>query len=473
MSAQALSVNTTETIHGPRVWRVVAFAAIGTTFGWYCFFIFGSLTAPIGPVFFPKGHKVAADLAAIGSFAVVFLVRPLGAILYGRKGDLRGRKQAVVRCSLVLAVTTAAIGLLPAYQTIGLAAPILLITLRVIQGLALGGQHGLVSVYVAELAPETKTGSYLSVIQLTVTAGLLLSSGMIFALQSVTSLSLSGWGWRVLFLLAIVLAAWSLYFHRRMPDSPVVSAAAANIHQLARRKKSIIAAVLIGLFGATAALGVLWYGAQFHTLFFLREMLKVESSAAVAIVNGALALTLPVFVFAGWLTDRFGARKIIMAGCLLAALSFYPAYRGMAATAGNAPSVTIKEMKNPATGGVRVQPVSPQADGTFRILPTAQPNLIALFVLVFSQTLLVAIVSPAVATYLVKSSRADSRCVSVCLSYQLGISLLGAAVPPFTLLLITVTHSIYGGLLYPAVVVLLTFLITLRTPDVLNGSGKN
>lgn len=467
MLAQAPTVNTTENILSARVWRVVIFSAVGTSLGWYCFFIFGSLTAPIGPVFFPKGNKDVAELGSIGAFVVAFFARPLGAILYGRKGDLHGRKSTIVWNSLVLGVITAAIGLLPAYQTIGVAAPILLITLRFIQGLALGGQHGLISVYVAEHVPETKTGYYLSFIQLTVVAGLLLSFGAIRALQSAASPSLSGWGWRIPFLLALVLAVWALCFHWWMSESPVFSGGSAAA------KKSIVTFVLIGLFGATAALGVLWYAAQFHTLFFLREMLKVENNAAIAIVTGALALTLPVFVLAGWLTDRFGARKIIMAGCLLAALSFYPAYRGMASAAGINTSVTIREMKNPATGGVRVQPVLSQAGDTFRVLPAAQPNLFALFLLVFSQTLLVAIVSPAVAAYLVKLSPVNIRCRSFCLSYQLGLGVFGAAVPLIALSAITETHSIYGGLLYPAVVVLLTFLVSLRTPGVFNGSGKN
>jgi len=437
-------------------WLVVGMTAIATTIGWYSFFIFGSLTAAIGPLFFPKGHSRLAEFAAVSSFVIAFVVRPFGAFLFGRKGDRDGRKKALVRSSLILGVATAGIGIVPRYQSIGIAAPIAMILLRILQGLALGGQHGIVSVYVAELVHDKKIGFWTSFIQATVIAGLLASFAVIYALQATISpLALFTWGWRVPFILASVLIVLSIYLHRSLPESSVfLSKSDGPLHKNAMWKL-----VLLGVFGATAGQSVLWYTSQFHTQFFLQEVLRVKTATAISLFLVALFLSLPFFVFFGWLSDKVGPRKIVTVGCLFAALSLFPIYKGMAAATRDE-AISIRMMKNPSSGGVKLTPVSPQANGTVLPLNVAEnPKIIALAAILFIQALIMAMVSGPIAAYLVKLFPANIRCVSLSLSYQLGNSVFGSALPVVTLSVISSTSSIYGGLFYPAGILLLTFIV--------------
>jgi len=441
-------------------WLVVGMTAIATTIGWYSFFIFGSLTAAIGPAFFPKGHSRLAEFSSLISFAIAFVARPFGAFLFGRKGDRDGRKAALVRSSLILGVATAGIGIMPRYQSIGAAAPIVMILLRILQGLALGGQHGIVSVYVAELVQDKKIGFWTSFIQATVIVGLLASFAVIYALQATISpLALFTWGWRIPFILASALIVLSIYFNRSLPESPVFLSESAGPSRLHNGKKSVWKLVLLAVFGATAGQGVLWYTSQFHTQFFLQEVLRVKPASAISLFLVALLLSLPFFVFFGWLSDKVGPRKIVIVGCLFAALSLFPIYRGMAAATRDE-AISIRMMKNPSSGGVKLTPVSPQANGTLLPLNVADnPKIIALSAIVFIQALIMAMVSGPIAAYLVKLFPANIRCVSLSLSYQLGNSVFGSALPVVGLSLISSTSSIYGGLFYPAGILLLTFIV--------------
>lgn len=438
-------------------WLVVGLTAIATTIGWYSFFIFGSLTAAIGPLFFPKGHSRLAEFSALGSFVIAFAVRPIGAFLFGRKGDRDGRKVALVRSSLILGAATAGIGILPRYQSIGVAAPIVMILLRILQGLALGGQHGIVSVYVAELVQDKKIGFWTSFIQATVIIGLLASFAVIYGLQATVSpLALFTWGWRIPFILASALIVLSIYFHRSLPESPVFLSESAGPSRL---HSAMWKVVLLGVFGATAGQGVLWYTSQFHTQFFLQEVLRVKSATAISLFLVALLLSLPFFVFFGWLSDKVGPRKIVIAGCLLAALSLFPIYRGMTAATRDE-AISIRMMKNPSSGGVKLTPVSPQADGALVPLNVADnPKVIALSAILFIQAVIMAMVSGPIAAYLVQLFPTNKRCVSLSLSYQLGNSVFGSALPVVALSLISSTSSIYGGLFYPAGILLLTFIV--------------
>ena len=458
MIQSAVTLTKPEVTVPARTWLVVGLTCVATTIGWYSFFIFGSLTAPVGPAFFPKAHPWLAQFASLSSFGIAFLVRPLGAIWFGRKGDRDGRKKALVGSSFILGAATAGIGVIPRYETIGVAAPVIMVLLRVVQGLALGGQHGIASVYIAELVTEKKIGLWTSFVQLTVTVGLLASLAVVYGLGvSISSQAFNGWGWRLPFIFASVLAILSLYLNRGLSESPLFISESAG--RVSSSQTSTWKLVLLGLFGATAGQGVLWYTSQFQTQFFLQEVLRVQSHSAITILVAALLLSLPFFVLFGWLSDKIGAKRTVTIGCLFAALLLYPIYRGIAA-ATRSEAISIRLLKSPSSGGMKLTPVANQSDGSFKVLNVvAKPVIVALVVLVFVQSALVALVSGPIAAYLVKRFPTNRRCTCVSLSYQLGNSVFGGALPLISLAVISSTSSIYSWLLYPVAVLLLTFLI--------------
>src|SRR5688572_19866832 len=330
--------------------KVISASAVGTMIEWYDFYIFGSLATVISPLFYPKGNDTLALIAYLSTFAVGFVVRPFGALFFGRIGDLVGRKYAFLVTLLIMGGATAVIGVLPTYETIGVAAPIILLLLRILQGLALGGEYGGAAVYVAEHVPDGRRGFYTSFIQITATLGLFLSLAVILIVQNtMTAEAFREWGWRVPFLISIGLVLVSLYIRLRMKESPIFTHIKSTGMQSAQPLKEAFSQpanlkrVLISLFGATAGHGVVWYTGQFYALFYLHTILNVHDTSAAYIVAVALLLGMPFFVVFGALSDRWGRKWIMMAGCLLAALSYLPIYKMMQAAAGSNVATTLSQ----------------------------------------------------------------------------------------------------------------------------------
>jgi hypothetical protein len=316
--------------------KVIFASSLGTVFEWYDFYLYATLAPFFAALFFPKGNDTAALLAAFATYAAGFLVRPFGALVFGRLGDLVGRKYTFMITILVMGGSTFLVGLLPKYATIGILAPILLVTLRLLQGLALGGEYGGAATYVAENAPENRRGYATSWIQTTATIGFFLSLLVIGICRVRMSEDVfKDWGWRVPFLLSVVLLVFSIYIRARLNESPVFQ----RMKSQGKGSKSPLRDsflrypnnkyVLLALFGAAAGQGVVWYTGQFYALFFLTISLRLDWLHAYELVAIALLLGTPFFVFFGWLSDRIGRVKIILAGCLLAALTYFPLFRGL------------------------------------------------------------------------------------------------------------------------------------------------
>src|ERR687893_1244481 len=270
-----------------KIWQVIAASAVGTMIEWYDFYIFGSLAYVISPLFYPPGDETFAYIAYLATFAVGFVVRPFGALFFGRIGDLTGRKYAFLVTLLIMGGATALIGFLPTYATIGIAAPVILLLIRVLQGLALGGEYGGAAVYVAEHVPDERRGFYTSFIQITASLGLFLSLAVILMVQGAMSReAFAAWGWRVPFLISIFLVGVSLYIRLRMKESPIfqhikgAGMTSAKPLKEAFTKWPNVKRILISLFGATAGQGVVWYTGQFYALFYLQSILKVNATAA-------------------------------------------------------------------------------------------------------------------------------------------------------------------------------------------------
>ena len=412
-----------------KIWKIIAASSAGTMIEWYDFYIFGSLAAILATQFYPPGNQTANFLKTLATFAVGFAVRPLGALVFGRIGDMIGRKFAFLVTLLIMGGSTAAIGVLPTYASIGLAAPIILVLLRLLQGLALGGEYGGAAVYVAEHAPDNRRGYYTSFIQTTATLGLFISLVVILvARRAVGEEAFKQWGWRIPFLLSVVLVAMSYYIRVRLKESPLFTA-------LKDRNETSVAPIrdsfgtwpkwkifLLVLFGATAGQAVVWYTGQFYALFFLQTVLKVPLGTAYVIVAIALLLGAPLFVFFGSLSDRIGRKKIMMAGNLLAALSYYPIYHAM------------KAYSDPV-------------------------NIPMLIGLVFIQVIFVTMVYGPIAAFLVEAFPAKIRYTSLSLPYHFGNGWFGGFLPLISTAIVAKTGNIYAGLVYPIAVALLTFVV--------------
>ena len=458
-----------------RIWQVIGASSVGTMIEWYDFYIFGSLATIIAPLFYPQGNNTLALIAYLSTFAVGFVVRPFGALFFGRIGDLVGRKYAFLVTLLIMGGATALIGFLPTYATIGVAAPIMLLVIRVLQGLALGGEYGGAAVYVAEHVPDERRGFFTSFIQITATLGLFLSLLVILVTQNLVSReAFASWGWRLPFILSIFLVAISLYIRLRMKESPIFThikttgMTSAQPLKDAFTKWDNLKRVLISLFGATAGQGVVWYTGQFYALFYLQTILKVNTTSANYIVATALLLGIPFFVLFGALSDRFGRKKIMMLGCLLAALSYQPIYRAMQAAAGSQ-VVTAVSQRNAVTGAINLTPQT-SVNGVLQparevLTYTGLGNLFhssvawKLILLVFLQVIFVTMVYGPIAAYLVEAFPAKIRYTSLSLPYHIGNGVFGGLLPLIGLSIVAQTGSIYSGLWYPIVVAGVTFLV--------------
>ena len=320
--------------------RVIFASSLGTVFEWYDFYLYGSLAAIIAQHFFTGVNPTAGFIFALLAFAAGFAVRPFGAIVFGRLGDLWGRKNTFLVTMLLMGLSTFVVGLLPGYAAIGVAAPILLIVMRLIQGLALGGEYGGAATYVAEHAPPGKRGLYTSWIQITATAGLFLSLVVILLVRTqLGEEAFRAWGWRIPFLVSILLLGVSLWIRLRLNESPVfqkmVDEGKTTKKPLAESfgRWSNLKLILLALVGLTAGQAVVWYTGQFYALFFLERMLKVDGAQANTLVAVALALATPFFIVFGWLSDKIGRKPIILAGCLLAALTYFPIFKALTGAA--------------------------------------------------------------------------------------------------------------------------------------------
>jgi MFS family permease len=315
--------------------RVIFASSLGTVFEWYDFYLYGSLSAIITKQFFSGVNETTGFIFALLAFAAGFFVRPFGALLFGRFGDLIGRKHTFLVTIIIMGLSTALVGMLPNYAAIGVAAPIALIILRLLQGLALGGEYGGAATYVAEHAPPGRRGLYTSWIQTTATLGLFLSLLVILLCRWVFEEQFEVWAWRIPFLVSIVLLGVSVYIRLQLQESPAFlemkSAGKTSKAPLTEAfgEWSNLKIVLLALVGATAGQAVVWYGGQFYSLFFLERILQVESGAANLIIAAALLLGTPFFVVFGMLSDRIGRKKIVMAGCVLAALTYFPVFKGL------------------------------------------------------------------------------------------------------------------------------------------------
>jgi len=315
--------------------RVIFASSLGTVFEWYDFYLYGSLAAVISKQFFSGVNETTAFIFALLAFAAGFAVRPFGAIVFGRLGDMVGRKYTFLITIVIMGLSTAIVGILPGYATIGVAAPVILVTLRLLQGLALGGEYGGAAVYVAEHAPEGRRGLYTSWIQTTATLGLFLSLLVILVCRTTLGDAFETWGWRIPFLLSIVLLAVSVYIRLQLDESPVFQAMKAEgSHSRAPLKESFaewgnLRIVLLALFGATAGQAVVWYTGQFYALFFLTQTLKVDPLPANLMIAAALVFGTPFFVVFGALSDRIGRKVVIMVGCLLAAVLYFPVFKAI------------------------------------------------------------------------------------------------------------------------------------------------
>ena len=442
---------------------------------WYDFYIFGSLAVTISPLFYPEGNNTLALIAYLSTFAVGFVVRPFGALFFGRIGDLVGRKYAFLVTLLIMGGATAVIGFLPTYATIGLAAPIILLLIRVLQGLALGGEYGGAAVYVAEHVADEKRGFYTSFIQITATLGFFVSLAVsIFVQNSMSREAFSAWGWRVPFIISIFLVAISLYIRLRMKESPIFSqiktAGMTSAKPLveAFTNWDNLKRVLISLFGATAGQGVVWYTGQFYALFYLQTVLKVNRRSSEYIIAIALLMAMPFFVVMGTLSDRIGRKWIMMAGCLLAAVSYMPIYHAMQSAAGSN-VVTVTSQQHRVTGATSLTPqteVNGVRQPAAEVLPytdfaslISSPVALKLIVLVFIQVFFVTMVYGPIAAYLVEAFPAKIRYTSLSLPYHIGNGVFGGLLPVIGLSVVAKTGNIYAGLYYPIVVASITFIV--------------
>jgi MFS family permease len=465
MATQAILTAESDAQQG--IWRVLLASSVGTMIEWYDFYIFGSLAAVLSPKFYPPGNETFAYIAYLATFAVGFLVRPFGALFFGRIGDLIGRKYAFLVTLSIMGGATALIGLLPTYKTAGWFAPITLLLIRVLQGLALGGEYGGAAVYVAEHAPDKKRGFYTSFIQITATLGLFVSLLVVLGTQSsMTKDQFAEWGWRIPFLVSIILVTISLYIRLKMKESPIFaqikSAGTSSTKPLteAFTKWPNLKRVLISLFGATAGQGVIWYTGQFYALFYLQTVLKVNARTSSIIVAVALLLGMPFFTVFGALSDRVGRKWLMMASCLLAIVTYIPIYKSMQAAAGSDIN-GLKSTQNKVTGAISLTALTTDP-ATGQQVPAKEapaPNVPKLVFLVFIQVLYVCMIYGPIAAYLVEAFPAKIRYTSLSLPYHIGNGVFGGLLPLIGLSLCARTGNIYAGLYYPMIIAAITLVI--------------
>ena len=501
--------------------RVVLASSVGTVFEWYDFYVYAILAPFFAGLFFPPGNQTAALLGAFGAYAAGFLVRPFGALIFGRIGDLVGRKYTFLVTIIVMGLSTVFIGFLPTYKTIGFAAPLILVALRLAQGLALGGEYGGAATYVAEHAPDHRRGYATSWIQTTATLGMFLALILIGTTRAVsTAATFSTWGWRVAFWFSIPLLAISIYIRLKLNESPIFQAMKAQGKQSKSPLKDSFLRypnnkyVALALLGATAGQGVVWYTGQFYALFFLQIYLKLDYLQTYTLIGLALALGTPFFLVFGALSDRIGRKKIILAGCLIAAVTYFPLFRGLTHYVNPAleryqESTPVSVAASDCNFHIFIGPWSRQsacdrakdflgkAGISFSSLPAvegadvvtrignqeirgwdeakykaalastgypakanpAQVNWVMTEVLLFIMVIYVTMVYGPIAAFLVELFPARIRYTSMSLPYHIGNGWFGGMLPLLATAIVAKEGNIYSGLWYPIIVSVVTFVV--------------
>ena len=503
--------------------RVIFASSLGTVFEWYDFYLYATLAPFFAALFFPPGNATAALMSAFAAYAAGFLVRPFGAIVFGRIGDLLGRKYTFLVTIIFMGSSTVLVGLLPTFATIGWLAPVLLVSLRLVQGLALGGEYGGAATYVAEHAPRGARGYDTSWIQTTATIGFFLSLAVILSCRTgMDAKDFASWGWRIPFWLSAILLAFSIYIRMRLSESPVFQ----RMKSEGRASKAPLTEsflhypnnkyVLLALLGATAGQGVVWYTGQFYALFFLTITLKLDYVWAYILIGAALLLGTPFFIAFGALSDRIGRLKIILAGCLVAALTYFPLFQALTHYVN--PALETFAKANPITVQAKdcnfhifVGPWSKYSDCdkakdfltksglsfssgelpagaaesvVAKIGPTelkgwneaawkkaladlkypakadlAQVNWVMTLVVLFVMLIYVTMVYGPIAAFLVEMFPAKIRYTSMSLPYHIGNGWFGGMLPLLATAMVAASGDIYYGLWYPIVVALMSVVV--------------
>src|SRR3954471_15127738 len=502
--------------------RVIFASSLGTVFEWYDFYLYAVLAPFFAVLFFPPGNQTAALLSAFAAYAAGFLVRPFGALVFGRIGDLVGRKYTFLVTILFMGSATFLVGLLPTYASVGWLAPILMVTLRLVQGLALGGEYGGAATYVAEHAPNDRRGYDTSWIQTTATLGLFLSLAIIYLCRSnMDPKEFAQWGWRIPFWLSLILLVFSIYIRLKLNESPVFQKMKAE----GRGSKSPLTDsftkypnnkyVLLALLGATAGQGVVWYTGQFYALFLLTITLKLDYVSAYALIGVSLLIGTPFFIFFGCLSDKIGRLKIIMAGCLIAAVTYFPLFAGLThyvdptleAFSQKTP-ISVAANPNDCQFHIFVGPWSKFSDcdrvkdfltkqglsfksvdgpagkvttsiGDRKVEGWDQKQLAATLkeagappnadkskvnwvmteLILVIMVLYVTMVYGPIAAFLVELFPTEIRYTSMSLPYHIGNGWFGGMLPLTATAMVAATGDIYYGLWYPIVVALMTLVI--------------
>jgi MFS family permease len=408
---------------------VISASSVGTLIEWYDFYLYGSLAVFFSTLFFPVGNPSISFLISLATFATGFAVRPFGAIFFGRLGDLVGRKFTFLLTLILMGGSTFLVGCLPSYESIGMLAPVLLVALRLLQGLALGGEYGGAATYIAEHSPDGRRGFFTSWIQTTATIGIVMSLLVILAFRlNMGDEAFRSFGWRYPFLLSAVLVGLSIWLRLKLKEAPLFQ----KLKDEGKTSKKPLAdafgsgknwgLMLIALFGATAPEGVVWYTGQYYALFFMQTVLKIPYVTVYWIIVVALCLGTPLFLFFGWLSDRIGRRNIMTAGFLLAAVTYVPVFQAMEA---NADSPVI------------------------------------LTALVFYMVVLVTMVYGPIAAFLVEFFPARIRYTSMSLPYHIGNGVFGGLVPLISTSLVLATGNHFMGLAYPIAIAAIGVVVSL------------
>jgi len=502
--------------------RVIFASSLGTVFEWYDFYLYAVLAPFFAVLFFPPGNQTAALLSAFAAYAAGFLVRPFGALVFGRIGDLVGRKYTFLVTILFMGASTFLVGLLPTFASVGWLAPILMVTLRLVQGLALGGEYGGAATYVAEHAPNDRRGYDTSWIQTTATLGLFMALLVIYLCRSnMDAKTFAEWGWRVPFWVSIILLIFSVYIRLKLHESPIFQ----QMKSEGKGSKQPLTDsflkypnnkyVLLALLGATAGQGVVWYTGQFYALFFLTITLKLDYVSAYTLIGVSLLLGTPFFIVFGWLSDKIGRLKIIMAGCLIAAVTYFPLFQGLTHYVN--PALEQFSAKTPISVAAnpedckfhlfvgpwskfsdcdRVKDFLTKQGLSFKSLP-AEPgkvitsigdqkvegwdqaklaatlkaagapasadkskvNWVMAEVILFIMVIYVTMVYGPIAAFLVELFPTEIRYTSMSLPYHIGNGWFGGMLPLTATAMVAATGDIYFGLWYPIVVAVMTLVI--------------
>ncbi len=499
-------MNNTETKKSS-IWSVIMASSMGTLIEWYDFYIFGSLAIVLSTKFFPSDNPTAAFLSTLATFAAGFVVRPFGALFFGRLGDLIGRKYTFMVTLMLMGGATFVIGCVPSYETIGFIAPVIVLVMRLLQGLALGGEYGGAATYVAEHAPKGQRGFWTSWIQTTATVGLFISLIVILITRSLMSEEqFDLWGWRVPFWLSIVMVYVSYLIRKNMSESPEFAKAkkegktSANPLKESFGNRYNLKFVLLALFGATMGQGVIWYTGQFYAMSYIKTVMFVDSNQVDGLLGIALLLGTPFFVVFGWLSDKIGRKPILLAGMLIAILSYRPIYRAMYASTDtniktemmdkriasaeikttNAASDSIYKVKKFYTDGTEYSEITTVhlKDGVAKLTETGEVDkqvkksvLITssikwkLVFLVFIQVLFVTMVYGPIAAFLVEMFPVKIRYTSMSLPYHIGNGIFGGLLPAISTYFVANAQKtgnaefFLEGLWYPIIVGAISFVI--------------